>query len=59
MKSKTSRRPSFLAKPGGRGRRREVLLPPPKRSLALEQFAGMEVRREVGDEKRIEVDWRD
>ena len=54
MKSKTTRRPSFLAKPGGMGRRKEMaMLLPPKRSLAYHEH-GVEV-----DEKRIEVDWRD
>ena len=54
MKSKTTRRPSFLAKPGGMGRRKEMaMLLPPKRSLAYHE-QGVEV-----DEKRIEVDWRD
>ena len=59
MKSKTSRRPSFLAKPGmGRlARRRELVLLPPKRSLAFEHQ--LEVGREAADERRIEIDWRD
>ena len=60
MKSKTSRRPSFLAKPGGRGmRRKEVPLLPPKRSLAFEHRGVPEVgTRSSAEEKRIEVDWR-
>ena len=49
MKSKTSRRPSFLAKPNGTGRSRRAMLPP-KRSILLDQQAV---------ERRIEVDWRD
>ena len=49
MKSKTSRRPSFLAKPNGTGRSRRTMLPP-KRSVLFEQQAV---------ERRIEVDWRD
>ena len=49
MKSKTSRRPSFLAKPNGTGRSRRTMLPP-KRSVLFDQQAV---------ERRIEVDWRD
>ena len=49
MKSKTSRRPSFLAKPNGTGRSRRMMLPP-KRSILFDQQAV---------ERRIEVDWRD
>ena len=49
MKSKTSRRPSFLAKPNGTGRSRRTMVPP-KRSVLFDQQAV---------ERRIEVDWRD
>ena len=49
MKSKTSRRPSFLAKPNGTGRSRRPMLPS-KRSVLVDQQAV---------ERRIEVDWRD